>query len=214
MIRLLHNAMNSAVIVRIRFKWWFHCRHPHLKCITQRLKIEINVTLNHYVVLIASSHVCNLIVTDDTTEKIKSFTRIIHEKFYTCQLLSPPPWISKCSLVAASRMTQRSFFWLLGNKAPGSFVSWVVGFVIIPIYKELPAAGYGMSWLSFKNLHRSIKIIQGFMISRFNIRNPKLEQSNVSIFSCKHDKMCLRVCVTMKVVVRMRLRMCANIKKV
>ena len=145
MIRLLHNAMNSAVIVRIRFKWWFHCRHPHLKCITQRLKIEINVTLNHYAVLIASSHVCNLIVTDDTTEKIKSFTRNLHAKFYNCQLLSPPSWISKCSLVAASRMTQRSFFWLLGNKAPGSFVSWVVGFVIIPIYKELPA-GCGRIW--------------------------------------------------------------------
>ena len=46
MIRLLHNAMNSAVIVRIRFKWWFHCRHPHLKCITQRLKIEIIMSLS------------------------------------------------------------------------------------------------------------------------------------------------------------------------
>ena len=39
-------------------------------------QIEINVTLNHNVVFIANSLVCNLFVTDDTTEKNNLFPEL------------------------------------------------------------------------------------------------------------------------------------------
>ena len=156
-----------TVIFGIWFKWWFfHCHcHPRLFFVCE----DWNQSRCEQWV---SAAVCNLDVIDDTiwhNWKNLNLTR----KSLNLQLMNilcSPLSGSKCSLVAAPQMTQRSFFWLLGNKAPGPFVSWVVGFVIIPIYKEFVAAGYGMSWLSFKNLHRSINlnIFHGSMISRSN----------------------------------------------
>ena len=141
-----------------------------------------------------------------------------HEKiiFYT-QISTIQNWCSplllgsKCILVAAPRMTQRSFFWLFGNKAPGSFVSWVVGFVIIPIYKELAAGCRIWDVMAvFQESPQEYKIFQGFMISGSNKESKAWIIKCFVFFLVSTIKTVLRVCVTMKVVVRMRKGMCKH----
>ena len=88
MIRLLHNAVNSEQCSDKKNLVQMMVSLPPTSEMYHE-KIRINV-LQHSLFCIDRSFICNLDVTDDTTEK----NNLLHANFYNSELmLSPPPWI-------------------------------------------------------------------------------------------------------------------------